>query len=139
MINKVTLLGNLGQNPELKYAQNGNAVLNLRMATNDRYRDAKGEWHDRTEWHTVVVFGKSAESLVKKIKKGTLLYVEGRIHSRSYEDKTGVKRYVTEVSAGSVRPLARMVQADEQSTETDVQDVQDQVEQQSFDDSEVPF
>lgn len=96
-LNKVMLIGNLGQDPEVRYTQSGQAVLSLRMATNERFKNRDGEWQDRTEWHTVVVWGKRAEGLAKVLGKGSPLYVEGRLQTRSWEDKQGQKRYTTEV------------------------------------------
>lgn len=106
-INKVILLGNLGQNPELRYTQNGHPVLSLRMATNERFKNRDGEWQDRTEWHNVTVWGKRAEGLNRVIGKGTQIYVEGRLQTRSWEDKQGQKRYTTEVVAREIVLLGR--------------------------------
>jgi len=106
-LNKVMLIGNLGQNPELRYTQSNQAVLTLRMATNERFKNRDGEWQDRTEWHSVVVWGKRAEGLSKVVSKGTHLYVEGRLQTRSWEDKQGQKRYTTEVVARDILLLGR--------------------------------
>lgn len=106
-LNKCLLIGNLGQNPELRYTQGGQAVLSLRLATNERFKNRDGEWQDRTEWHTVVVWGKRAEGLSRVVSKGTLLYVEGRLQTRSWEDKQGQKRYTTEVVAREILLLGR--------------------------------
>ncbi len=106
-LNKVLLIGNLGQNPELRYTQSNQAVLSLRMATNERFKNRSGEWQDRTEWHTVVVWGRRAEGLSKVVQKGTQLYVEGRLQTRNYEDKQGQKRYFTEVVAREIILLGR--------------------------------
>jgi len=101
-LNRVMLIGNLGQTPELRYTQGGQAVLKLRMATNERYKDRNGEWQDRAEWHTVVVWGKRGEGLNKVLAKGSQLYVEGRLQTRSWEDNKGQQRYTTEVVARDV-------------------------------------
>lgn len=100
-LNKVMLIGNLGQDPELRFTQNGTAALTLRVATNERFKQGD-EWKDRTEWHTVVVWGARAEFLGKNIHKGAQLYVEGRIQTREWEDREGNKRYSTEIVAFSV-------------------------------------
>lgn len=97
MKNKVQLIGNLGAEPELKTVGNGNAMLRLRLATNERYRTAEGEWKDNTQWHPVVVWGKQAEKLAGLVRKGTGMVVEGRLVQRSYESREGEKRYSTEV------------------------------------------
>ena len=96
------LLGNLGADPELKMTQGGQAVLKIRLATTERYQDKSGVWQDRTEWHSVVVWGKRAESLHKFLAKGSSIFVEGSLRTSSYEDREGNKRYKTEVSAQRV-------------------------------------
>jgi single-strand DNA-binding protein len=100
--NRVLLLGNLGADPELKMTQGGASVLKLRMATTERYQDKSGVWQDRTDWHSVVVWGKRAESLNKILAKGSTIFVEGSLRTSSYEDRDGNKRYKTEVIAKSV-------------------------------------
>ncbi len=106
-LNKVLLIGNLGQNPELRFTQSNQAVLSLRLATNERFKNRDGEWQDRTEWHTVVVWGRRAEGLAKVVSKGTHMYVEGRLQTRNYEDKQGQKRYFTEVVAREILLLGK--------------------------------
>lgn len=101
-LNRVMLLGNIGADPELKMSQGGTAVLKLRVACNERYQDKSGAWQDRTEWVSVVVFGKRAEGLNKVLNKGMPVFVEGAIRSSSYEDRDGQKRYKTEVAASKV-------------------------------------
>lgn len=96
-LNKVQLIGNLGADPDLKYGASGAAVLRLRLATTERYMDKSGERQERTEWHTVVFFGKRAEGLGRVLEKGATVYVEGRLQTRQWEDKDGGKRYSTEV------------------------------------------
>lgn len=96
-LNKVMLIGNLGMDPELKYGQSGAAVLRLRMATTERYMTRGGERQEKTEWHTVIFFGKRAEGLSKVLSKGEGVYVEGRLQTRQWEDRDGNKRYTTEV------------------------------------------
>ncbi len=97
--NRVLLLGNLGADPELKMTQGGMSVLKLRLATTERYQDKSGVWQDRTDWHSVVVWGKRAESLHKILAKGSNIFVEGSLRTSSYEDRDGNKRYKTEVIA----------------------------------------
>lgn len=103
-MNKAILLGNLGQEPECKFTQGGTAVLTLRMATQTSWYDSKAkERKEQTEWHTVKVFGPRAEALNKILSKGSRLLVEGRITTRSWEDKkSGDKRYATEITADNV-------------------------------------
>jgi single-strand DNA-binding protein len=102
-LNRVMLIGNLGQDPELRYTQGGQAVLNLRIATNESYLNRDGERQERTEWHSVTVWGKRGEALGKLLSKGKQIFVEGRLQTRSWEDKQGGgKRYATEVVATDV-------------------------------------
>ncbi|KFA59278.1 single-stranded DNA-binding protein [Gilliamella sp. Choc4-2] len=97
-INKVILVGNLGQDPEVRYMPNGNAVANFSIATSESWKDKQtGETRDRTEWHRVVVFGKLAEIAGEYIKKGTQVYLEGQLQTRKWQDQTGNDRYTTEV------------------------------------------
>ena len=102
-LNRVTLLGNVGQDPEMRTTSSGSPVLKLRIATSERYKDRSQTWQDRTEWHSVVVWGKRAEALGRLIEKGTRLLVEGRLCTRTYEARDGSgKRYSTEVVATNV-------------------------------------
>jgi single-strand DNA-binding protein len=97
-VNKVILVGNVGKDPEIKFAANGNAVASFSLATTDRTKDQGGNWTDRTEWHNLVAFQRTAEIIRDYVKKGSKLYIEGRIQTRSWEDKeTKEKRYRTEI------------------------------------------
>lgn len=104
-VNKAILVGRLGQKPELRYTPSQAAVTNVTMATNETRRDASGNNIDSTEWHRVVVFGKTAEFMANYLDKGAMIYVEGRLQTRSWEDRDGVKKYTTEVVANIVTPL----------------------------------
>ena len=101
-LNRVTLIGNLGQDPELRYTQSGQAVMSMRMATTETFFNRDREKQERTEWHSVVLWGKRAEALSKFISKGQSLCVEGRLQTRQWEDKDGNRRYTTEVVANNV-------------------------------------
>ncbi len=105
MVNKVILVGNLGADPELRSTGSGTAVTSVRIATTERFKDKDGQWTDRTEWHNVVVWGRTAETLHQYAKKGKQLYVEGRLQTRKWQDKDGADRYSTEVVADVVRFL----------------------------------
>ena len=98
-LNKVMLIGRLGQDPEVRYTQSNTAVATLNLATNERYRDSNGEYQDRTEWHRVVAWGRTAEVCQQYLSKGSLIYVEGPLQTREWEDNQGQKRYTTEVKA----------------------------------------
>jgi single-strand DNA-binding protein len=101
-LNKAILVGNLGMDPELKFTQGGQAVLRIRLATTESFVNKGGERQERTDWHTVVVWGKRAEALNKILSKGRSIWVEGRIQTRSWEDKDGGKRYATEINANNI-------------------------------------
>jgi single-strand DNA-binding protein len=96
-VNKVILIGNLGRDPETRYTTGGDAVTNLRIATTDTWKDKSGEKQEKTEWHTVVLFGRQAEIAGEYLKKGRPVYIEGRLQTRKYTDKEGVEKYSTEV------------------------------------------
>ena len=97
-INKVILLGHLGKDPELKYTPQGTPVAKLSLATNDRFKDKEGNWQDRTEWHNITAWGRTAEIAGEYLKKGRQVYIEGALRTHSWDDKqTGQKKYMTEV------------------------------------------
>ena len=98
-LNRVMLLGNLGADPELRFTQGGQAVLNLRIATTETYLDKDKVRKERTDWHNVVVWGKRGEALAKILGKGSSIFVEGSLRTSSYDDRDGNKRYKTEVVA----------------------------------------
>ena len=106
-VNKVVLVGHLGGDPETRYTPSGAAVANFNMATNESWRDANGELQDKTEWHRCVLFGKSAELAGELLKKGHLVYLEGKLQTRNWEDKDGVKRYTTEIVCDIFTMLGR--------------------------------
>lgn len=96
-VNKVILIGNLGRDPELRYAPSGSAVASFSMATGEQWKDQEGNPQERTSWHNIVVWGKLAEIAAEYLKKGRKVYIEGRLQYRDYEGKDGNKRYVTEI------------------------------------------
>ena len=102
-VNKVILVGNLGKDPEVKYTPQGTPVAKLTLATNERYKDKDGQWQDRTEWHNVVLWQRLAEIAGEYLKKGGKVYIEGRLQTRSWEDKqTGEKKYRTEIVGNDI-------------------------------------
>ena len=101
-VNKVILVGNLGQNPELKYLPSGQPVCEFSLATNDAFTDKQGQKQERTEWHRIKTWGKTAENCGQYLQKGRTVYVEGRLTTRSYDDKEGQKKYITEIVAQQV-------------------------------------
>jgi single-strand DNA-binding protein len=104
-INKVILIGNLGQNPEVKHSASGQAICNLSIATNESWTDKNGQKQEKTEWHRVVVFGKLAEICGQYLQKGRQAYIEGKLQTRSWQDKDNQTRYTTEIVAQSVQFL----------------------------------
>jgi single-strand DNA-binding protein len=96
-VNKVILVGNVGKDPEIKVAGSGASVATFSLATSDRTKDQQGNWTDRTEWHNLVAFQRTAEIIRDYVKKGAKLYIEGRIQTRSWDDKDGQKKYRTEI------------------------------------------
>ena len=104
-VNKVILIGNLGRDPETRYTTGGDAVTNLRIATTESWKDKSGEKQEKTEWHTVVLFGRQAEVAGEYLKKGRPVYIEGRLQTRKYTDKEGVEKYSTEVVADRMQLL----------------------------------
>src|SRR5437588_12435032 len=99
-VNKVILIGNLGKDPEVKFTPGGTAVAKFSLATNERFKDKAGEWQDRTEWHSIVAWQRLAEIVGEYVKKGSKVYLEGRLQTSSWEDKqSGEKKYRTEIIA----------------------------------------
>ncbi len=105
MVNKVLLIGNLGQDPEMRSTASGTSVANLRLATTDRRKDRDGNWNDHTEWHSVVAFGRTAENVAQYCRKGKQLFIEGRLQTRKWQTKEGQDRYSTEIVADNIRFL----------------------------------
>jgi single-strand DNA-binding protein len=102
-INKVILVGNLGQDPEVKYMPNGNAVCNITVATSESWKDKNsGEMQERTEWHHVVLRNKLGEIAQQYLRKGSQIYIEGRIQTRKWQDQNGQDRYTTEIIANNM-------------------------------------
>ena len=102
-VNKVILVGNVGKDPEVKFLPSGSAVANFTLATSERFKDKAGEWQDRTEWHNLTAYQRLAEIIRDYVKKGSKLYVEGRIQTRSWDDQaSGQKKYRTEIIVGEL-------------------------------------
>lgn len=105
-VNKVILIGNLGNDPEVRYTPNGNAVANITLATSESWRDKQsGELQDRTEWHRVVFFNRLAEIVGEYLRKGSKIYAEGSLRTRKWQDKNGIERYTTEIIATEMHML----------------------------------
>ena len=129
-LNKVMLIGNVGKDPEVRYldgnspAGQGRKVASFTLATSERYRDRSGEVRENTEWHNVVVWGQSADIVERYVKKGTQLYVEGRLRTRSWTDQSGAKRYTTEINADSLQPVQAPQPAQQPAYQPPVQQAQ---------------
>ena len=96
-VNKTILLGNLGQDPELRYMPNGKAVTNISIATSESWKDQQGQLQERTEWHRCVAYERLAEVIGEYLRKGSKIYLEGKLHTREWQDQQGQKRYTTEI------------------------------------------
>lgn len=111
MVNKAILIGRLGKDPEVKYLPDGTMVTTFRIATDEQWKDKNGEKVQRTEWHQIVIYRKLAEICGNYLVKGKLVFIEGRIQTRNWEDKEGVKRYTTEIIANDMKMLDSKGQA----------------------------
>ncbi len=107
MINKVILVGNLGKDPEIRTLESGTKVATFSIATNENYRDKDGNWQTMTEWHNIVAWRYLAEKAERALKKGSLVYIEGKLTTRKYQDAEGRDRYITEVVARVLQPLEK--------------------------------
>jgi single-strand DNA-binding protein len=132
-INKVILVGNLGKDPEMRYTPGGLAVCNFSLATTEKKKDKEGKLQEKTEWHKVVVFDKLAEICGQYLSKGKQIYIEGKIQTRAWDDKAGVKRYTTEIVANTMQMLghkdsgavAQSSSSEEPPTEAPPSDMED--------------
>ena len=117
-LNKVMLIGHLGADPEIRYMPNGKAVVNLRLATSESWKDKQtGDKQDRTEWHSVVAYDKLAEIIGKWLRKGSPVYIEGKLQTRKWQDKEGKDRYTTEIIAQSMQMLGGRPQGESKQKE----------------------
>ena len=104
-VNKVILIGNLGKDPEVKYTPQGTPVAKITLATNERFKGKDGQWQERTEWHNVALFGRLGEIAAEYLRKGSQVYIEGRLRTRKWQDKEGRDRYTTEIVANEMQML----------------------------------
>ena len=136
-VNKVILIGNLGKDPEVRALESGAKVANFPIATTESYKNKNGEKVDQTEWHNIVLWRGLAEVAEKYLKKGNQIYLEGRIRSRSYDDKDGIKRYITEIEGNNMTMLGGRRDSD-QSSETQSKAEEPPVNEPKADD-DLPF
>lgn len=140
-INKVILIGALGNDPEVRTTQGGVVIASLSVATNDSVKDkTSGEWHERTEWHKVVLFSRMAEVARDYLKKGSQVYIEGRLQTRKWQDKEGHDRYTTEIVGNDMQMLGGKRGDDDraQSAKPEAPSRQP-LQPAAYDDSEIPF
>ena len=136
-VNRVMLLGNLGQEPQVRQTQGGSPVAKLRLATNESWRDrVSGELKTSTEWHNIVAFGKTAEMVDRFLAKGSLIYVEGRLQTRKWQDQSGADRYTIEILAQTIQLLDR-ASGEEQPHSPETR--QDEASDGPYDFSKCPF
>jgi len=134
-INKVILVGNVGDDPQMRKMPNGNGVANLTIATSESWRDkATGEARERTEWHKVVFFGPKADIIGEHVKTGTKLYVEGALRTRKWEDKSGVERYTTEIIGDKFEMLSA-----KNPSQSRAEPKPEPAKEQPFDEDDIPF
>jgi single-strand DNA-binding protein len=147
-VNKVILVGHLGKDPDMKFAANGSAVCNITVATSESWKDKQtGDKVEKTEWHRVVAFGKLAEIMGEYLRKGSLVYIEGKLQTRKWQDKSGQDRYTTEIVADQMQMLgsknqsssdAPRIRPENQQTSQGFRDTPEP-QQSDFDDDSIPF
>ena len=138
-INKAILIGNLGKDPDVKYTASGSAVANITIATSESWKDKQtGEKKELTEWHRVVMFGRLGEIAGEYLKKGSKVYVEGRLQTRKYQDKTGQDRYTTEIVASEMQMLDGKSGGSSGGESGETSEAQSAVDLGDFDD-DIPF
>ncbi|HEX7401568.1 MAG TPA: single-stranded DNA-binding protein [candidate division Zixibacteria bacterium] len=135
-VNKAILIGNLGKDPEMRYLPSGQAVAKFSLATNAKRKDKNGQAQDITDWHNIVTFGRTAEVCNQYLKKGSPIYVEGRIQTRSYDDRDGNKRWITEIIAQTIQMLGRKGEPEEEVPEEMEEPL---VEGNKSGDEDIPF
>ncbi len=114
-VNKVILIGRLGKDPETRYMTNGEAVTNVSLATSDTWKDKSGEKQEKTEWHNLVAYKRTAEVMGEYLKKGSMIYVEGKLQTRKWQDKDGKDRYTTEIMVHEMHMLGGKSESTDQS------------------------
>lgn len=146
-VNKVILVGNVGKDPDVRYLDNGVAVASFPLATSETYKDKTGEKHSSTEWHNIVLWRGLAEITEKYVKKGKQIYLEGKIRSRSWEDKEGNKRYITEVIGDNMQflgkredsPSEKQEEKKTETTDSKDSDTDDKKEGDKKEEDDLPF
>jgi single-strand DNA-binding protein len=135
-VNKVIVLGNLGSDPEVRYTPSGKAVANFSLATSERYTNKDGEKEEKTEWHRIVAWGRLGEICGEYLSKGSQIYIEGRLQTRTWEDRDGNKRYTTEIVAHTMQMLGGSRKGGEA---TSIEESHPSEEPISIPDDDIPF
>lgn len=141
MLNKAMLIGNVGQDPEIRYTPGGDAVANLSVATSEKWKDKQGDKQEKTEWHRIVAFGRRAEVIGEYVTKGSKLYIEGKLQTKKWQDQSGNNRYTTEIIADKIQMLGGNSDGGQQQRAPQQQRQQPAQQQESapdFDD-DIPF
>jgi len=139
-VNKVILVGNVGQDPEVKYTPSGTPVAKLSLATNERFKDRSDEWQERTEWHSIIAWQRLAEIVGEYVKKGSKLYIEGKLQTSSWEDRqSGSKRYRTEVVARDIVLLGSQENTDDSHPKRNGRDQETYASSSEITDEDIPF
>lgn len=139
MVNKIFIVGRLARDPEIRYTQNGSAIANMTVATDESFVGSDGNKVERTEWHRVTVFGKAAENCGNYLGKGSLVHVEGSLATRKWQDQNGQDRYTTEIKAQRVQFLDRSKGGQDGGQQRQGRKQQTRGREQDYQDSEVPF
>ena len=139
MVNKVFIVGRLSRDPEIRYTQNGSAIANMTVATDESFTGSDGNKVERTEWHRVTVFGKAAENCGNYLGKGSLVHVEGSLSTRKWQDKNGQDRYTTEIKAQRVQFLDRREGGKDGGQQRQGRQQQTRGSEQDYQDQDVPF
>jgi single-strand DNA-binding protein len=137
-VNKAILIGNLGKDPELRYTPSGQAVASFPIATTERWRDKEGQPQENTTWHNIVAWGRQAEVAKEYLKKGQPVYIEGRIQNRSYDDKNGVKKWISEIVTQRLQLLGAKT-GQEQGAGARQESYQEEAPEVAGDDDDLPF
>lgn len=139
MVNKIFIIGRLARDPEIRYTQNGSAIANMTVATDESFTGSDGNKVERTEWHRVTVFGKAAENCGNYLGKGSLVHVEGSLATRKWQDKNGQDRYTTEIKAQRVQFLDRREDGKDGGQKRQARQQQTRGSEQDYQNQDVPF
>jgi len=138
-LNKVMLIGKLGKDPEVRFTASGQAVAGFSLATNEKFKSKSGEREERTEWHTITLWGKLAEIAGEYLSKGKMAYIEGRLQTRKWQDKSGNDRYTTEIIGDKLQLLSPKGEASRSSDSAPHSVTSDRMEEPPFQDDDIPF